>query len=83
MNIGGFEILVILVLALMLYGRRLPEITRAAGKGYRSFKKEIDGIKQELTKTVNDEISDKAPEINPYSATDTNVYPENKTEEPK
>ncbi|MFA5794174.1 MAG: twin-arginine translocase TatA/TatE family subunit [Candidatus Brocadiia bacterium] len=83
MNIGSFEILVIILLALMLYGRRLPEITRAMGKGYKSFKKEVDGVKQELTKIGKEEISGKTPEINPYSATDTVIHPENKPEEGK
>jgi sec-independent protein translocase protein TatA len=72
MNLGSFEIVIILVLALLLYGRRLPEISKAVGKGYKSFKKEIDGIKDELSK-----VGDIKSLVN-----STGLYPETKTEEP-
>lgn len=63
MNIGTTELIVILALALFLYGKRLPEITRALGKGYWEFKNTFDGVKNDLTKQVTDitkdtEISD-------------------------
>lgn len=53
MNLGSFEIVVILLLALLLYGKRLPEITRAVGKGYRSFRKQMDEIKSDFTKATD------------------------------
>lgn len=59
MNLGSFEIIVIVVLALLLYGRRLPEITRAVGKGYKSFKKEVDGVKEELNKIATFDVDTK------------------------
>ena len=58
MNIGTTEIIVILVLALLLYGKRLPEITRALGKGYREFKKNIDNVKKDLQDQVVNISSD-------------------------
>ena len=61
MNLGSFEIIVIVVLALLLYGRRLPEITRAVGKGYKSFKKEVDGVKDELNKIATFDVDTKTP----------------------
>ncbi len=40
MNLGMGEILVLLVLALLLFGaKRLPEIGRSAGSAIREFKK--------------------------------------------
>ncbi|MBI4712658.1 MAG: twin-arginine translocase TatA/TatE family subunit [Planctomycetes bacterium] len=53
MNLGSFEIVVILLLALILYGKRLPEITRAVGKGYQSFRKQMDEIKRDFTKATD------------------------------
>ena len=44
-NIGFFEIVVLLVLALLLFGaKRLPEIGASMGKGIREFKKSISDV---------------------------------------
>ncbi|HLD36604.1 MAG TPA: twin-arginine translocase TatA/TatE family subunit [Planctomycetota bacterium] len=58
MNIGTTELIVILILALFLYGKNLPEITRALGKGYREFKKTFDGVKNDIQKQVVDITKD-------------------------
>ena len=54
MNIGTTELLVILALALFLYGKRLPEITRALGKGYQEFRKAVDSVKGDIQTQVTD-----------------------------
>ena len=44
MNIGPLEILVILVVALVVFGpKRLPEMGRSLGRGMREFKESITG----------------------------------------
>ena len=44
-NIGFFEIVILLVLALLLFGaKRLPEIGASMGKGIREFKKSISDV---------------------------------------
>lgn len=58
MNIGSTELLLILVLALFLYGKKLPEITRSLGKGYREFRNSFDNVKNDLTKQVTDIAKD-------------------------
>ena len=35
----GWEWIVVLVVALLLFGKRLPEVMRAMGQGIREFKK--------------------------------------------
>ncbi len=45
---GGPEWIVILVIALLLFGRRLPEVMRSMGKGVVEFKKGIKGIEDEV-----------------------------------
>ena len=40
---GMTEWIIILVIALLLFGRRLPEVMRGLGGGVREFRKGIDG----------------------------------------
>ena len=45
MNIGWQEILIILAIALLLFGaKRIPELARSMGKGIREFKKGLNEI---------------------------------------
>ncbi|SMB98164.1 sec-independent protein translocase protein TatA [Thermanaeromonas toyohensis ToBE] len=48
-NLGVPELLLILVLALILFGPgKLPEVGRALGKGIREFKKATSSLTEEL-----------------------------------
>ena len=50
-NIGMSELLVILLIALLLFGAgRLPEIARSFGKAIREFKKGFKEIDEDLKK---------------------------------
>jgi sec-independent protein translocase protein TatA len=43
-NVGPWEIVLLLLLALLLFGaKRLPEIGRSMGKGMREFKDSLSG----------------------------------------
>ena len=47
-NIGPLEIVVILIVALIVFGpKRLPELGRSAGKGIREFKSAVTGKDEE------------------------------------
>jgi sec-independent protein translocase protein TatA len=49
-NVGPWEIILLLLLALLLFGaKRLPEIGRSMGRGMREFKDSVSG------KDVDDE----------------------------
>lgn len=55
-GIGLPELLVILVVALVVFGPgRLPEVGSALGKGIRDFKKAFEGIDTDL-KTVEAKV---------------------------
>lgn len=48
--IGGTEIILIVIVILMLFGsKKIPEVARAIGKGYREFQKATEDIKRELS----------------------------------
>ena len=55
-NIGLPEILVVLVIALIIFGpKRLPELGKSLGKGIREFRSSISGH--------DDEDEDEKPEL--------------------
>jgi sec-independent protein translocase protein TatA len=64
-NIGTTEILLLLLLALLLFGaRRLPEIGRSLGRGMREFKDSVKG---------KDKDDDELAELPPPAETTTSV----------
>ena len=45
LNIGGQEILIILIIVLVLFGgKKIPELMHGVGKGVKSFKDGVNGI---------------------------------------
>lgn len=65
-SFGGWEILLIFLVILLVFGaKRIPEIARGLGKGIREFKDATSNIKNELN--VDD---DRSPRIQqPYQGT--------------
>ena len=47
---GGIEWIIILIVALLIFGRRLPEVMKSMGKGIVEFKKGVKGIESEVEK---------------------------------
>lgn len=47
-NIGTVEIIIICIVALLLFGRRLPEVARNLGKGISEFKRGIHEASAEV-----------------------------------
>ncbi len=45
---GPMEMIIIAGIALMLFGKRLPEVARSLGKGIVEFKKGVRGIEDDL-----------------------------------
>ena len=57
---GPVEILIIAMIALLLFGKRLPEVARSLGRSMVEFKKGMSSIEQEVDATRQrvDEIAD-------------------------
>lgn len=52
-DVGGPEILIVLLVALLLFGsQRLPELARNLGKSIREFKKATAGLEEELKRAL-------------------------------
>jgi sec-independent protein translocase protein TatA len=47
-GIGGFEMFLFGIVALMLFGSKLPEVARNLGGTYRGLKKNVDEFKREF-----------------------------------
>jgi len=55
-NIGPAEMIVILVIALIVFGpKRLPEIGRTVGKSLREFRRATQDIRDEFEGSLQDE----------------------------
>ena len=50
---GTTEWIIILVVALLIFGRRLPEVGKSLGKGIVEFKKGIKGIEDDIDDEVD------------------------------
>jgi sec-independent protein translocase protein TatA len=54
-NIGFGELLLVLIVALLVFGGRLPEVGRSLGKGLMEFKRGLQGVKDLADDTLGDE----------------------------
>jgi sec-independent protein translocase protein TatA len=50
---GPMEMAIIGIIALLLFGKRLPEVARSMGKGIVEFKKGISGVEEDVRGAVN------------------------------
>ncbi len=54
---GPMELIIIGMIALLLFGKRLPEVARSLGKGIVEFKKGVSGIEDEVKSASNSSSS--------------------------
>ena len=69
-GIGGMEIFIILVVALVIFGpKKLPEMGRSLGKAIREFKSAGSDLQDELTKAASAIDKEPDPNIKPPKQT--------------
>jgi len=51
-SLGAQEMIVLLIIGVLLFGRKLPEVGRYLGKGIVEFKKGIKGLEDEIDTTA-------------------------------
>jgi sec-independent protein translocase protein TatA len=51
---GPWELAIIAIIALLLFGRRLPEVGKSLGKGIVEFKKGLKDVQDEVSKAGDD-----------------------------
>lgn len=69
-GVGVPEMMIVGIIALLLFGKRLPEVAKSLGKGIVEFKKGIQGIEDDVrtsssssTKYSRPEVRDEEPEM--------------------
>jgi sec-independent protein translocase protein TatA len=56
-GIGSMEMMLLFVVALLLFGNRLPEVARSMGKSLTEFKRALHGIDDDIRTTVDRSVS--------------------------
>lgn len=95
-GVGPPEMIIVGIIALLLFGKRLPEVARSLGKGIVEFKKGMNGIEDEIhnagrstsstastssrPNVDNDEQQWKAPRFEPPTSEPQPEISESKTE---
>jgi sec-independent protein translocase protein TatA len=65
-SLGPAEILVVLVIALLVFGpNKMPDIARQVGKGFREFRRVQQHLKSELRDVVSEFDGATAPTVEP------------------
>jgi sec-independent protein translocase protein TatA len=59
------HLLFILLIGILIFGKRLPEIGRSLGKGLVEFKKGLKGLEDEVEGTMRQEAHQPPPAIEP------------------
>lgn len=61
-SIGPWEIMIILLIALMVVGPgKLPDVARSIGKGLTEFKKVTSGVRKEFEDAIKEDVKPAPP----------------------
>ena len=56
-GLGPMEMLIVGAIAVLLFGRRLPEIARSAGRSLTEFKRGVSGVEDEMHSATSSAVS--------------------------
>ncbi len=68
-SLGPMEMMVVMLVAVLLFGKRLPEVGRSLGKGIVEFKKGIRGIEDDFDRSMR-EPSSSSNRVESYATSD-------------
>lgn len=71
---GGWEWAIILIIGLLLFGRRLPEVGRSIGRSIVEFKKGVKGIEDEVNSASGEGQQQEAERRRLAEQSSRNVY---------
>ena len=57
-GIGGLEIVMIAVIAVMLFGSKLPEVARSVGQSYTQFRRGLNDIQTSIKSELDRELDE-------------------------
>ena len=74
---GGYEMIIVLIVALLIFGRRLPDVARSVGKSIVEFKKGIKDVKDDIDHEVRLESKpkDSSSTVDKTAATNSHDTP--------
>ena len=64
-SLGPAEMLFVGIIALLLFGKKLPEVARSLGKGVIEFKKGLRGIEDDVDTNIHASRSDSSSNPRP------------------
>jgi sec-independent protein translocase protein TatA len=74
--LGGGELMVVLVVALILFGsKRIPEFAKGLGQAMKEFKKASNDVSNEIHNAMNQEVSPPPPQPRPQIAPESAAAP--------
>ena len=72
-NLNPMELMVLLGVAVLLFGKRLPEVGRSLGRGIIEFKKGIRGVENEFRSATEIARHDPLPTYHAAESTEPTV----------
>jgi len=77
LNFGPQELILFGVIAILLFGKKLPDVARRVGGSYREFRKGLSDMKssyRDVTSSYGDDIDDNYSTGKGYAGEDENRY---------
>ena len=75
-GMGMQEMVIIMVVAVLLFGKRLPEVARSLGSSYQQFRKGLQDIQSEMSSATGSYYSSSTSSPSSYSTFDDEDYDE-------
>src|SRR5579862_2175764 len=74
-NLGAQEMIILLIIGVLLFGRKLPEVGRYLGKGIVEFKKGMKGMEDDLDANTSPRTDSLPPPSTPAPVPPQRVAP--------